>query len=125
MNLLLFLCLVVSLLASVFWIIPKYASEKDQEIIKDWLGIGFAGLLLTITLIETRAQDSTLVIPIVLYLLVLAICLSGIYWWIPTYIPKPEQHKAISLMFLVVNLAVIVTNSMSPALKPALGGRRK
>ena len=125
MNLLLFLCLVVSLLASVFWIIPKYASEKDQEIIKDWLGIGFAGLLLTITLIETRAQDTTLVIPMVLYLFVLAICLSGIYWWIPTYIPKSEQSKAISLMFLVVNIAVILTNSMSPALKPALGGRRK
>ena len=125
MNLLLFLCLVVCLLASVFWIIPKYASEKDQDIIKDWLGIGFAGILLTITLIETRAQDTTLVIPVVLYLLVLAICLSGMYWWIPTYIAKPEQSKAISLMFLVVNLAVILTNSMSPALKPALGARRK
>jgi hypothetical protein len=125
MNLLLFLGLVTCLLASVFWIIPKYASEKDQEIIKDWLGIGFAGLLLIITLIETRAQDTTLVIPIVLYLLVLIICLSGIYWWIPTYIAKPEQSKAISLMFLVVNLALILTNSLNPTPKPTFGARRK
>lgn len=125
MNILLFLFLLVSLLASVFWIIPTYASEKDQETIKDWLGIGFAGLLLTITLIETRAQDTTLTIPIVFYLLVLGVCLSGVYWWIPAYIPKDEQSKAISLMFLVVNVAIILTNSLSPATKPTFGARRK
>lgn len=125
MNLLLFVGLLGCLLASVFWIIPTYASEKDQETIKDWLGIGFAGVLLTITLIETRAQDSTLTIPIVFYLFVLGVCLSGVYWWIPAYIPKAEQSKAISLMFLVVNLAIILTNSMSPATKPTFGGRKK
>lgn len=125
MNLLLFLFLLGCLLTSVFWIIPKYASEKDQETVKDWLGIGFAGLLLTMTLIETRAQDITLAVPIVFYLLVLGVCLSGIYWWVPTYIEKPEQSKAISLMFLVVNFAIILSNAMSPAMTPVLGGRRK
>jgi hypothetical protein len=125
MNIILFLGLLGCLLASVFWIIPTYASEKDQEIIHDWLGIGFAGLLLTTTLIETRAQDTSLIIPILFYLLVLLVCLSGIYWWIPTYVPKTEQRRAISILFLVVNLAVIMTNSLSPAMKVTVAGRRK
>jgi hypothetical protein len=125
MNLILFLILLSCLLTSVFWIIPKYASDKDQELIKDWIGIGFAGLLLTITLVQTRGQDTSLFIPIVFYLWVLAVCLSGVYWWIPAYIPKTEQNRAISILFLVVNLAVIMTNSLSPAMSPSLGGRRK
>jgi len=125
MNLILFLVVLTCLLTSVFWIIPKYASEKDQEIIKDWIGIGFAGLLLSITLIETRGQDTSVFIPIVFYLWVVAVCVSGVYWWIPAYIPKTEQKRAISILFLVVNLAVIMTNSLSPAISPTLGGRRK
>jgi len=125
MNILLFLVLLGCLLTITFWIIPNYASEKDQDIIHDWLGIGFAGVLLTATLIETRAQDTSLIIPILFYLCVLAVCVSGVYWWIPSYIPKTEQTRAITILFLVVNLAVILTNSMSPAMKLTVAGRRK
>ena len=125
MNLILFLVLLSCLLITTFWIIPKYATDNEQAMIKDWVGIGFAGLLLTTTLIETRAQDTTLIIPFVFYLWVLAICLSGVYWWIPAYVPKPEQNKAITILFLVVNVAINLTNSLSPALSPSLGGRRK
>ena len=125
MNLILFLVLLTCLLTSVFWIIPKFASPKDQTAIQDWLKVAFPGVLLLITLIQTRAQDTSL---IAFYLLVLALCLSGVYWWIPTYIPKEQQSNTISILFLVVNIAIILTNTLSPPMSPLsayVGARRK
>jgi len=128
MNVFVFVILLGILLTSIFWVIPTYASPKDQETIKNWLGLGFSGLLLVISLIETHAQDPTLIAPIVLYVVVLGVCLSGIYWWIPTYIKPEEQDDATKWMFLSTSFAIILTNIISKKAIPAtisMGGRRR
>ena len=125
MNILIFLSLLSVLLTSVFWIIPTYAPPEQREIIKDWVGIGFSGLLLLFALVETRIQDPTLILPVVFYLFVLALCLSGVYWWIPTYVHPDEQNNATMWLFLTTSIAVSVSNAMAPAARVTLGGRRR
>ena len=128
MNVFVFLILLGILLTSIFWIIPTYASPKDQDTIKNWLGLGFSGLMLVISLVETRAQDPALIPPVLLYVVVLALCLSGVYWWIPTYIKPAEQSDAIKWMFLSTSFAIILTNILTKKAIPAtisMGGRRR
>jgi uncharacterized membrane protein HdeD (DUF308 family) len=124
MNIILFLVLLTCLFTSIFLIIPKYAPADQQDTIKNWLGIGFSGLLLIVALIKSKFADPTLATPVMFYLFVLGFCLSGIYWWIPTYVKKEEQNEAIQYMFLSTTLAIILVNNVSPSMAVTTGGRR-
>ena len=132
----LLLSLITILLTSMFVIIPKYAPANQQEMIKDWLGLGFSGLLLAIAMFQTRFTDATLLTPVVFYIFVVGFILSGVYWWIPKYVNPKEQNEAIKYMFISTTIAIIVVNGMSPAMAPTmsalnpiipaiLGGRRR
>lgn len=123
MNILLFLVLLTILLVSIFVIIPKYAPVKQQALIKDWVGLGFNALLLLWALGVTRGNDVTLTIPAVFYVFVVALCVSGVYWWIPTYVKPEEQNQAISNMFLTVTVATILSQNMTPAMAMTAGRR--
>jgi hypothetical protein len=121
MNFILFLLLLTSLLVSIFVIIPKYAPAKQQTLIKDWVGLGFNGILLFWALAFTRGND--IMVPAVFYVFVVALCVSGVYWWIPTYVKPDEQNNAISTMFLSVTLAIILSQNMSPSMAITAGRR--
>ena len=128
MNIFFFVFLLSTLLVCIFWIIPTYASEKDQQIIKNWVGITFSGLIMLIELIETKAENPAY-LPIGFYFFVLVVCLSGTYWWIPTYIPKEQQSSTTSLLFLTLGLSIGLTNALNktinPPMKPFVGGRKR
>jgi len=128
MNIIFFACLLSALLLCIFWIIPTYASEKDQQILNNWLGIAFSGLIMLIELIETNAENPAY-LPIGFYFFVLLVCLSGTYWWIPTYIPKDQQHVTTSLLFMTLGLSIGVTNALDKTLQPMnripIGARRR
>lgn len=118
MNIFMFIILLTILLVSTLWIIPKYTPEDKQVMIKDWVGLGFSGLLLIIALIESRLQDTSLAFPVIFYGLVLTLCLTGVYWWIPAYIPAAEQNTAISYLFNSVTFSLLLANQLSPSLRP-------
>ena len=100
--------LLILLFISLFVIIPTYAAKDKQKEIQNWVGMGFSGLLLLIVTFQTR--DHTLGVPIMFYLFVLGVILSGIYWWIPKYIPKDNQNSAINNMFLASTLYTLTTS---------------
>jgi hypothetical protein len=112
------LILLALLFTSLFVIIPKYAPKDQVTIIQDWLGLGFSGLILLISIFSSRFTYESLSIKFVLFLIVLGISLSGIYWWIPTYIKKEDQTKAIQYMFNSITAAVILTNVMADSMYP-------
>jgi F0F1-type ATP synthase membrane subunit a len=129
MNIYFFVFLLSTLLVCIFWIIPRYASEKDEQIIKNWIGIGFSGLIMLIELIETKAENPAY-LPIGFYLFVLAVCLSGTYWWIPTYIPEEQQSSTTTLLFMTLGLSIALTNALNASLNPVtrypvVGARRR
>ena len=117
MDLILFLSLLAVLLTSIFWIIPTYAPPGQVDTIKNLVGLSFPALLLGVAVYQTRLKDKTLILPIVFYGIVAAVCISGIYWWIPRYVPVNEQHTATTWLFNSVTLAIILANSTSGSLK--------
>ena len=130
MNPILLVGLLGALFTSLYVIIPKYANHKDEDIIQDLVGLGFNGLLFLIVLYETRLKYMNVYYAIAFFLVALAFALSGIYWWIPTYIKKEKQTDAIKTMFTSLSVAVLLTNIMTSAVPIGRyndmgGGRRR
>ena len=130
----LFLSILLTLLAllftSLFVIIPKYAPKDQVTMIQDWLGLGFSGLILLVSLFSSKFSNESMTIKALFFLVVLAVSISGIYWWIPKYIKKDEQNKAIQHMFNSITLSIILVNIMSDsfyplAAQPMIAGRRR
>lgn len=107
------LILLALLVVSLFVIIPKYAPAGQEEIIQDWVGLGFNGLLFLIVLYQTRLRYKNVYYSISFFLVALAVALSGVYWWIPKYISAGSQTKAIKDMFTGLSVALILTNMMT------------
>jgi len=107
--------LLAMLLVSLYVIIPKYANPKDEAIIQDWVGLGFNGLLFLVVLYETGLKYRNVYYAIAFFLVALAVALSGVYWWIPTYIKKEKQSDATKTMFTTLSVAVLLTNIMTKA----------
>lgn len=124
MNILLFLILLTILLVSIFVIIPKYAPQKNQALIKDWVGLGFNAILLLWALASSRGNDPTLAIPFMFYLFVVGVCVSGVFWWIPKYVKPEEQARATSIMFSSFTIAIILSQQTSPSMAMTAGRRR-
>ena len=123
--------LLASLLISMFVIIPKYADPRQEAIIQDWVGLGFNGLLFLIVLYETRLRYMNVYYAIAFFLVALAVAVSGVYWWIPTYIKKDKQQDAIKTMFTSLSVAVLLTNVFTKAVPigvyndGSVGGHRR
>lgn len=115
----------------MFVIIPKYADPRQEAIIQDWVGLGFNGLLFLIVLYETRLRYMNVYYAIAFFLVALAVAVSGVYWWIPTYIKKDKQQDAIKTMFTSLSVAVLLTNIFTSAVPigvyndGSMGGRRR
>jgi hypothetical protein len=121
MNAALLLLLLGSLFASLYVIIPIYAPKAQQEEIQDWVGLGFNGILFAMVLYETRFQYMNVYGGILGLLIALSIALSGIYWWIPKYIPKPKQVSVIKDMFTGLSAAVLITNILTHSVPVTIG----
>lgn len=115
MRVLVLLALLAMLFISLFVIIPKYAPPSQEAIIQDWLGMGFNGLLFLIVLYETKLKYRNVYYGISVFLVALAIALSGVYWWIPKYVQKDKQADAIKYMFTSLSATILITNISSKA----------
>lgn len=132
MNPILLLGLLTSLFVSLYVIIPKYANPKDEAIIQDWVGLGFNGVLFAIVLYETKLKYMNVYYGGAFFLVAVAVALSGVYWWIPTYVKKENQSDAIKIMFTSLSAAVLLTNILTKAVPVGVqrfndmgGGRRR
>ena len=124
MNLLLLVVLLIILFTSQFVIIPKFAPPDQQEMINNWMQLAFPALLIIIVVAETRFGNPNIIYPIMLYLILLTFILSGVFWWIPAYIPADKQNEAIKYIFLSTSVAISLSNVLTPP-PLILGGRRR
>ncbi len=97
---------------SIFYLVPKFAPSEKQAIISDWIGIGVSGAILLYTLFEVRLKDKTMILPIMVYAIVLAVTISGVYWWIPKYIPSATQADVIKYMFLSTSVVLMLSDNI-------------
>lgn len=113
MNRLVFVLILISILSvSLLYIIPTFAPKDQQLVISDWVGTGASGLILLYTVITSRFKNKLILGPITVYLLVFAVTISGVYWWIPKYIEKQKQSDVTRYLFVSTALLIIIAEQI-------------
>ena len=116
MNAVVLLVILVLLFVSLFVIIPTYAPASQVELIQDWVGLGINGLLFLIVLFESRFAYRNVYAGISFFVIAIVIAVSGVYGWIPRYIPASKQSDAIKYLFLSLSISIILVNTLSKAI---------
>lgn len=104
--------MLIILAVAIFYLVPKFAPSEKQAIISDWVGMGVSGAILLYTLFAVRIRDKTMILPILTYALVLAVTISGVYWWVPKYIPAATQTDVIKYMFLSTSIVLMLSENI-------------
>jgi hypothetical protein len=92
----------LSLLIIVYLVVPEVAPEDQVESIKHWVLTAFSATFLLLIMISAKDE-----VNVFLIFLVGAVVLSGIIWWVPTYIPKEDQELVSHI--LIVSSSVFIT----------------
>jgi len=92
----------LSLLVVVYLVVPEVAPEDQVETIKHWILTAFSATFLLLIMISAKDEVNVFII-----FLVGAIVLSGIVWWVPSYIPKEDQDLVSHI--LIVGSSVFIT----------------
>ena len=92
----------MTLLIVVYLVVPEIAPENQVEEIKHWVLTSFSAIFLLLIMISAKDEVNVFVI-----FLVGAIVISGIVWWVPTYIAKEDQELVSHI--LIVSSSVFIT----------------
>lgn len=92
----------LTLLIVVYLVVPEIAPENQVEEIKHWVLTSFSAIFLLLIMISAKDEVNVFVI-----FLVGAIVISGIVWWVPTYIAKEDQELVSHI--LIVSSSVFIT----------------
>ena len=92
----------LTLLIVVYLVVPEVAPKEQVETIKHWVLTAFSATFLLLIMISAKDEMNVFAI-----FLIGAIVLSGIVWWVPTYIPKEDQDLVSHI--LIVSSSVFIT----------------
>lgn len=92
----------LTLLIVVYLVVPEAAPPDQVDSIKHWVLTAFSATFLLLIMVSAKDEINIFVI-----FLVGAIVLSGIIWWVPTYIPKEDQE--LTSHILIVSSSVFIT----------------
>jgi len=97
------------LLLVVFFVIPKYVPSDKQDDATHWAMVSYSALLFLLTAIKTEFNAMNVSL-IFLFTVIIAVQTSGVYWWIPTYVPKDSQQEATHWMIIASSMAILLTS---------------
>lgn len=92
----------IVLLVVVYFLIPKLVPSQQEEQAKHWVLASFSAIFLL--LIMVSAKDK---INVFLIFVVGVVVISGILWWVPTYIPEEDQDLVSHI--LIVSSSIFIT----------------
>ena len=92
----------LTLLIVVYLIVPEVAPEDQVESIKHWVLTAFSAIFLLLIMISAKNEINVFII-----FLIGTVVISGIVWWVPTYIPKEDQDLVYHI--LIVSSSVFIT----------------
>lgn len=92
----------LALLITVYLVIPEVAPHDQVDTIKHWVLTAFSAIFLLLIMISAKDEMNVFII-----FLIGAIVISGIVWWVPTYIPKEDQE--LTSHILIVSSSVFIT----------------
>jgi hypothetical protein len=92
----------VSLLIVVYLVVPEVSPKENVESIKHWVLTAFSAIFLLLIMVSAKNEINIFII-----FLVGVIVLSGIIWWVPSYIPEEDQDLVSHI--LIVSSSVFIT----------------
>lgn len=125
MNIVILLTLLASLFVSLFVIIPKFAPPGKENVLQNWVGLGFNALLFLYVLVETGGRYKRIYPAIAFFLFVVAFDLLATLWWIPSYISADKQANITKILFTVSSVLILLTNVITKAVPVTFVGLRQ
>lgn len=92
----------VVLLIVVYLLVPELAPHEQEEQIKHWVLASFSAIFLLLIMISAKDEVNVFII-----FFVGVVVMSGILWWIPSYIPKEDQDLVAHI--LIVSSSIFIT----------------
>lgn len=104
----LFLSLLLPL--AVYWAIPTYAPKEKQEGITEIVMISYSGILffLNVLSIDYYSTGVSAIVILAFIAVMIGIVASGIFWWIPTYLPVDQQKIAKQWLVISASMTTVV-----------------
>jgi len=110
------------LLLIVFFIIPEYVAADQQDDATHWAMVTYSALLFLLTSLKTEF-DTMSISMIVLFVAIIALQTSGVYWWIPKYVPTGSQQEVIHWMIIGSSMAILLMGVLfTPVWKQGYAG---
>ena len=119
----------VFLLITMYFVLPKYVPDEMKNEVKNWILVAFSSLFFILIISYTRN-----LINITIFILVGAVMLSGVLWWIPTYVKKEDQDTAVHILIVSSSAFIAIVNFLSQTeylgfhqsnVEDIVGGRRR
>ena len=107
MNLYVFIASTLNLLAILvsYWIVPTFVPIDKQVSVRYWLPVATSSIFLLLSITYASSIESSFILVSLLAVFVL----SGIFWWIPTYVKKSDQDTA--QHWLIISSSIVLTIS--------------
>jgi hypothetical protein len=106
----------------VFFLIPKYVPTDKQDDATHWSMVTYSALLFLMTALKTEF-DSMSISMVVLFILIIALQTSGVYWWIPKYVSAGSQANVTHWMIIGSSMAILLMGIVfTPAWKQGYAG---
>ena len=106
----------------VFFLIPKYVPTDKQDDATHWSMVTYSALLFLMTALKTEF-DSMSISMVVLFILIIALQTSGVYWWIPKYVSAGSQAHVTHWMIIGSSMAILLMGIVfTPAWKQGYAG---
>ena len=123
----------IILLIVMYLVVPEVVSPDKRETIEHWVLASFSGIFLLLTMVSVKNMLSIFTV-----LLVGVIVLSGLVWWVPTYIPQEDQELASHILIIASTIFISTLSAIfslhetevlglqqTSAYEALLGGKRK
>jgi hypothetical protein len=95
------------LMLIVFFVIPKYVPSDQQDDATHWAMVTYSALIFLLTSLKTEF-DTMSISMIVLFVAIIAVQTSGVYWWIPKYVPKDSQPQTVHWMVIGSSVVILL-----------------
>ena len=119
----------VVLLIVMYFIVPTYVPDDMKSEVKNWILVSFSSLFFILIISYTRN-----IINIGVFIIVGVFVLSGILWWIPTYVKKEDQDTSIHILIVTSSAFIAIVNFLSQTeylgfhqsnVEDIIGGKRR
>jgi hypothetical protein len=99
---------IIILILLKFWVIPEYISKNNQDDMQSIVTFACSAVSLILNFSSNNFNYKNLIY-ISLFLFIIALDIGGIYWWIPTYVPKDQQADTKHYLILATSILVILS----------------